>query len=1030
MNGFKVRTNSQKFRYFNNRKLNNNIVDKKYKNKYNNVDEISEYLINISYILNEKYEKYFAFELREENLKKGNKLFNRINLEFSFDLEDDICILIKILDEIKGNEIELINQRKCSKIMEKIIFYCFFLLKYNEKNVKNKDISIQCLEVYNHFFKIILNNFINLALSDYASHFLQTIICVFSFFNKYEDIYIEEINKKNGNYNNISSYFIEICNIIGENLFSLIFDKCGTHVLRSFLYSLGGYLNINISNITFRKSKARKSNSKNELKYIDKSYDNSIFYDYIYKIIEKITEEIVNPKESLIYKNLLYQYIYYDNQKEKEQNGEKYIIESSNQYFICPLLYNTYSVPTLATLFEILKDKNIECDKLICEFFLIEKTKKYYIDKTDENIKCYDESPLKQLLDILIKLDNASIMIEKLLKINNEHIFYVFNVYIIKNINNLICDNIYSNIVLHNYLNFEYITEEMFELLMKNIDIEKIIKNKKYNILKCLFDLSQCYKTNCKFLFNSLIKNLNLDFNNNNKFMWISILCMCNYNELNPLIIDVFNKKENETFNENHVKDNDCDILKNDSSFNNSDKYLNLNNYNFYNYIKIDINGYYILSYILSFPKESYIPLINSFKHFCNFLKNVSENKPNETDIDNYNKFCETFLHKNEPDNNIDNFENTKSSKEVNMNYEKLNNNSQNNNNQNNYNINNNNFNDKHNIHNQKKIKPFLRKNAELRGNILLYFSCDKNLSILCEKIAQTFNLINEKYLRTFILLFKDEYKNIASHYIGAHTIVTFFKLGTNDIKKRILDELIENDLNIYNNYIKNFMKLKEYKKTKTINTNNKKYLKAKKLFEDILISKEKKGIENNQIEKKENKENNNESIDMNTEYIDENSNSESKLINNLKVKKSKKENNFDYFNSEKSVENNVNAEIMGDSNYPKLLDKKKKKDKEKKKKKKKEKVNESKDNSKDDIYKEQIINIKDKDNDNDNDYLNNSCVTLKNKNNDNKRMKNIDEDKEFMNVISDFIQNSKKKKRKRKKEKEKIEEVLKKKKM
>ncbi|CRH00684.1 conserved Plasmodium protein, unknown function [Plasmodium relictum] len=1004
MNGFKARTNNQNFRYFNNKKIKNNFIDKKYnKNICNDVNEISEYLINISYILNEKYEKYFVYELREENLKKGNKLFNKINLEDSYDLEDDISILIKIKDEIKKNENELLNQRKCSKIMEKLIFYCFFLLKYNEKNVVNKDISIQCLEIYNHFFKITLNNFINLATSDYASHFLQTIICVFTFFNKYEEKYLEEINKNNSKYNKISTYFTEVCNIIVENIFTLIFDKCATHVLRSFLYSLGGYLNINISNISFRKSKARKGNSKNELKYIDKSYDNSTFYDYIYKITEKITEEIVNPKVSLNFKNLLYQYIFYDNQKEKEHNDEKYKMESSNQYFICPLLYNTYSVPTLATLFEILKDKNVECDKLIYEFFLIEKTKKYYADKTRKNAKCYDESPLKQLLDILIKLDNSSIMIEKLLKVNNEHIFYVYNVYIIKNINDLICNNAYSNMVLYNYLNFEYITEEMFDLLIKNIEIENIIKNKKYNILKCLFDLSQCYKTNCKFLFNSLIKYLNLDNNNNNKFMWLSILCMCNCNDFHPLVLDIFNNKESKIFNGENTKENYFDNNKIDLNFNSSDKFFNLNNYNFYNYIKIDINGYYILSYILSFPKESIIPLINSFKHFCNFLRIVNQNKPNETDIDNYNKFCEIFLYKNESNTNNDNinsYKNVEFNNEVNINDEKLNNYT----NQNNYNnINNNNFNNQNDLNNQRKIKPFVRKNAEIRGNILLYFSCDKNLSILCEKIAHTFNLINEKYLRNFILLFKNEYKNIASNYIGAHSIVTFFKLGSNDIKKKILDELIENDINIYNNYIKNFMKLKEYKKTKTINTNNKKYLKAKKLFEDILISKEKKGIENNHNEERENETDNNENKDINLENIAEN-----------KTYKTKN-------NSEKNTDNNINADATEVSKFPELLDKKKKKNKEKKKKKKREENNKNENNKKYDIIEHTNINKENNDN------LDNNCIILKSEKNKSEKIKNI-EDKEFMNVISDFIQNSKKKTRKRKKEKEKIEEVLKKK--
>ncbi|CDU19133.1 conserved Plasmodium protein, unknown function [Plasmodium yoelii] len=863
MYGFKARPRNNNFRNFNKNNGHNNKFrhnnNRNRRNNNNNLEEISEYLINISYILNEKYEKYFVYELKEENVKKGYKVFGDINLDDSYNIEDDICILVKIKDEIKYNEKALVRTKKCSKILEKLIYYCFFLLKYNEKNVKNNDISIECIEIYNNFFKMVYSNFDELAVCEYASHFVQTVLCVYIFFNKYEEKYIEDINKKNNDYKKISYYFKEIGNNIIENIFFLIFDKCGTHILRSFLYSLGGYLNINISNITFRKSKVRNSMSKGELKYVNKNYmnDNDVsnlngkgdnttfFFECCKKIIDKIKDEIVNPNESQKFKNILYQYIFYEDIKKGEEinSNDKYLIESQNQYLISPLLYNTYSVPALVILFELFKDKKVECSDLISEIFLIKKTKKYYIDKTCEKNICFEESPLKQLLDLLIKLDSSSIMIENILKINNEHTFYVFNTYILKNINKLICDNPYSCLVIYNYLSFEYITEEMYDLLIKQIDIDIIINKKKFNILKSLFDLSQCYKRNCKFLVNSLLKNLSLiaesansekksftpESINNTKFIWLCILCMCNYNDLSPLVLNIFgnsNPKKQEIEN---------DDIENEEAYN-GDQHDNnnmgtLNNYNFYNHIKIDTNGYYILLHILSFPKESIIPIINSFKHFCNFLKIVYNNKPSNNDINNYNSFLDAFSNNNN-NNNGKNRLSYEEGNHINDNHqhEKIIKNNSGNNYYNNLNGN----------KNENKIKPFIRKNAELRGNILLYFCCDKNLSILCEKIGNTFNLLNEKYLKQFILLFKNEYKNIAINHIGAHVVVTFFKLGNDQIKKSILDSLIENDINMYNNFIKNFMKLKEYKKTKTINTNTKKYLKAKKMFENILISKEK----------------------------------------------------------------------------------------------------------------------------------------------------------------------------------------------
>ncbi|KEG02448.1 conserved Plasmodium protein, unknown function [Plasmodium vinckei vinckei] len=851
MYGFKAKPRNNHFRNFNrnnnghnNKFHNNNNRNRKYSN--NNVEEISEYIINISYILNEKYEKYFVYELKEENIKKGYKVFGDINLDDSYNIEDDICILVKIKDEIKYNEKALVKTVKCSKILEKLIYYCFFLLKYNEKNVKNNDISIECIEIYNNFFKIVYSDFIELAVCKYASHFVQTVLCLYTFFRRYEEKYIEDINKKNNDYKKISYYFKKIGNNIVDNLFFLIFDTCGTHILRSFLYSLGGYLNININNISFRKSKIRNSMSKTELKYVSKNYmkdddvnnindkdDNtSFFFECCRKIIDKIKDEIINPNESQKFKNILYQYIFYENVKNEEEinPNDKYLVESQNQHLICPLLYNTYSVPALVILFELLKDKKVECDDLISEIFLIKKTKKYYIDKYSKKNQHFEESPLKQLLDILIKLDSSSIMIENILKINSEHTFYVFNTYILKNINQLICDNAYSCLVMYNYLSFEYITEEMYDLLIKEIDIDIIIKKKKFNILKCLFDLSQCYQRNCKLLVNSLLKNLGLIFKDGNleqkdfisdpgratKFIWICILCMCNYNDLSPIILNIFE-------NNNHKKEKIEDAnIENEQTYsdnhNDNNNVGTLNNYNFYNHIKIDTNGYYILLNILSFPKESIMPIIHSFKRFCDFLKLVYNNKPSNSDIDNYNSFLEAFSNNN---HNGENGE--KNSRKNSLTYEEGNN------------YYNNSNGNKH----ENKVKPFRRKNVELRGNILLYFCCDKNLSILCEKIGNAFNLLNEKHLKSFILLFKNEYKNIAINHVGAHVIVTFFKIGDDQIKKSILDSLIENDINMYNNFIKNFMKLKEYKKTKTINTNTTKYLKAKKMFENILISKE-----------------------------------------------------------------------------------------------------------------------------------------------------------------------------------------------
>ncbi|CAD2096261.1 conserved Plasmodium protein, unknown function [Plasmodium vinckei lentum] len=853
MYGFKAKPRNNHFRNFNrnnghnNKFRNKNNGNRKYNN--NNVEEISEYIINISYILNEKYEKYFVYELKEENIKKGYKAFGEINLDDSYNIEDDIFILVKIKDEIKYNEKALVQTRKCSKIMEKLIYYCFFLLKYNEKNVKNKDISIECIEIYNNFFKIVYSDFIELAVCRYASHFVQTVLCLYIFFSKYEEKYIEDINKKNNDYKKISYYFKEIGNNIVDNLFFLIFDMCGTHILRSFLYSLGGYLNINISNISFRKSKVRNSMSKMELKYLNKNYMNdddasnindkdgntTFFFECCRKIIDKIKDEIINPNESQKFKNILYQYIFYENVKKGEETdpNDKYLIESQNQHLICPLLYNTYSVPALVILFELLKDKKVECDDLLSEIFLIKKTKKYYIDMHRGKNIHFEESPLKQVLDLLIKLDSSSIMIENILKINSEHTFYVFNTYILKNINQLICDNAYSCLVIYNYLSFEYITEEMYDLLIKQIDIDIIIKKKKFNILKCLFDLSQCYQKNCKLLVNSLLKGLDLvfkpvhleqqnivsDAGRSIKFVWICILCMCNYNDLSPLILNVF---ENNNHKKQKIED---DNIENEQTYsdnhNDNNNVGTLNNYNFYNHIKIDTNGYYILLNILSFPKESIIPIINSFKRFCEFLKIVYNNKPSNSDIDNYNSFLEAFSNNNNGENGEKN--SGKNSGKNSLNYEEGNN------------YYNNSNGNKH----ENKIKPFRRKNVELRGNILLYFCCDKNLSILCEKIGKAFNLLNEKQLKSFILLFKNEYKNIAINHVGAHVVVTFFKTGDDHIKKIILDSLIENDINMYNSFIKNFMRLKEYKKTKTINTNTTKYLKAKKMFENILISKE-----------------------------------------------------------------------------------------------------------------------------------------------------------------------------------------------
>lgn len=894
MNGFRANTNRHKWKYFNKGNGNRNGDKGKFgrkgetykKNEEKNVEEIMDYLINISYILNEKYEKYFVHELKEDNLKKGNKCFGAINLNYSYNVEDDICILIKIKDEIKGSEKELADQRKCSKIMEKLIYYCFFLLKYNEKDEQDvqgaKDggngiMSMQCIEIYNHFLNIICRDYIKLALSSYASHFVQTVICVYSFFKKMEDKYVEELKKRNKGYQPVCIYFKEICTVTTEKIFTLMLHKSGTHVLRSFLYSLGGYLNINISNISFRKSKVRGTSTRSELKYVDKGQSKSgkngggddLFYEYIDIIVQKVTEEIGNPKVSLPMKNLLYQYVFYDHgesingangvKQSAPRNGEnhvdrtkkhigddKYIMESQSQHFIPPLLYHTYAVPALGTLFELLKEKNVECDKLVREIFLIEKTKKYFINKTRENNKCHDESPLKQMLNILIKMDGPSIMIEKLLKMNTEPIFYVFNVYILKNINSLVCDNAYSSLVIFNYLTLENITEEMFDLLMKNVDIDLIIRRKKFNILRRLFDLSQCYQRNCKLLLSALLRWLrvgsavnagsgktdqagNGPANNtvtedspvgatsDGKFLWICILCMRSYQDLHPVIQKVFiEQKKKEPCEEDGKSDS-----------------VNLNNYNFYDYIKVDTNGYYILTHILSFPKESITPVTNSFRQFCNFLKIVNGNVASQEDIDKYNNFFETFGGTHGGSENGDKGNGADfgdrpmgGGKQMEPEHTRTGNN--------------------YPPHkgDGRRVKPFIRKNADLRGNILLYFACDKSLSVLCEKIAHTFNLINEKYLRNFILLFKSEYKRIASHYVGAHTIVTFFKLGTDEVKKKILDSLVEGDINVFNGYIKNFMKLKEYKKTKTISTNSKKYLKAKEMFQDILATEKEKGGE------------------------------------------------------------------------------------------------------------------------------------------------------------------------------------------
>ncbi|KAI4837058.1 hypothetical protein MKS88_003525 [Plasmodium brasilianum] len=1097
MNGFKARTNSKSFRYFNrnkeensgnktfshNNKNGNHNSKKQYKekNRTSSVEEISEYLINISYILNEKYEKYFVYELKEENLKKGNKAFGSINLEYSYYLEDDISILIKIKEEIKNNVEELMNNRKCSKIMEKLIYYCFFLLKYNEKNVKNSDISIQCIKIYNNFFHVIKRNFVYLAISSYASHFVQTVICVFPFFNKYEDIYIEEIKKRNKNYVSISSHFNEICNGTVENMFTLMFDKSGTHVLRSFLYSLGGYLSINISNITFRKSKARKSISKRELKYIDKGCSSSCngsntdsasalsstFYSYIYKIIDRITDEIMNPKETQNFKNLLYQYIFYDIYKgnnnklgKDEKSDEKYSDESKSQYLISPLLYNTYSVPALGTLFELIKDKNVECSNLLSEILVIERTKKYYMSKACENCCGFDICPLKQVLDILIKLDGPSIMVEKLLKINHEHIFYVFNIYIIKNINSLICDNAYSNLVMYNYLNCDYITEEMFDLLIKNVDIDMVIKRRKFNVLKGLFDLAQYYKRNCKLLFNSLIRGFNVggllstvesgvsgsidgivgrgvdsNVNGNNgisgsssgaKFLWICILCMCRYEDLHPCIRNVFKNEKKVEADVGRKKIDKMDDKKGNEiihdNFENDDN-INLNNYNFYNYLKIDIYGYNILSHLLSFPKECIVPLINSFKHFCNFFKIVSNNKPRKEDIERYKKFAHTFSLSNKDDNNNDGYNNDNNGDGYNENNKQyqIGKESKIENCNNTEHVHNgvsgsnswswNNYNDPRkenkcngkmqNEKEKKKGKPFVRRNTELRGNILLYFSCDKILSHLCEKIAHTFNLINEKHLRHFLLLFKNEYKHIATNYIGAHIVVTFFKLGNNNIKKRILDQLVENDINVYNSYIRNFMKLKEYKKNKIINnTCNNKYTKAKKLFEDILIPKEKESIGDYQNKESYVRE------DMKKDQMgDEDSQSDAPASKDVTKNES--------FDLEKEYEDD-GGKIYDQTEVYTLL-----KHKKEKKKRKRGKILSDRSRSKENDLPTLLRR------EHEGDGVEKGVAEMEGKRD---HLDGAEEkDKNFMNVISDFIKNSKNKTRKRKKEREGIEQVLKK---
>ncbi|SBT77482.1 conserved Plasmodium protein, unknown function [Plasmodium ovale] len=995
------------------------------------LEEVCEYLVNISYILNEKYEKYFVYELKEENLKKGNKFFEDINLNFSYTLEEDISILIKIQEEIKDNIKELTNERKFSKIVEKLIFYCFFLLKYNEKNVKNDEISIKCIEIYNLFFFTFIPHFIDLANGSYSSHVVQTALCVFCYFNKYEEKYIEEIKKKNNNYESLFTCFTEICNIVVENIFSLLFHKSGTHVLRSFLYGLGGYLNINVSHISFRKSKSRNSISKKELKYIDKSYHskriNNLFHQYIGQITKSISEEIAHPTVSLKFKNLLYQYIFYDSEEGGDRGGDRgdgrggdrgdiYMAESRNQHFICPLLYNTYSVPALGVLCDVLKSNNVKCDDMLSEIFLIERTKRYYIYKTRDNCVCFEECPLKQLLDTLIKLDTSSIIIEKLLKMKSEHIFYVFNVYILKNINRLICDNAYSNLVMYNYLTLEYITEEMFDLIMKKVNINMIIQRQKFNVLKCLFDLSQCYKTNCKFLLGALLRNLGIDGGRSNndddnttgdriKFMWVCILCMCRYDDLHPIVRDSFREAkmkmvgvdvEGEQMVDVDVEgeqmvdvdmegeqmvdvDMEGEQMVENKNGNvelnrNNDTHPNLNNYNFYNYMKIDSYGHSILSHILSFPKESKIPVTNSFKHFCNFLKIVCTNKPSHRDMENYKKFLSFFSnHRKNAENgengedagNVDGkVEDAENAGNVEDAYTRIEQNS---------------IAKAHKASEvegncgdtvkdtrktDKKTKPFVRKNIELRRNILLYFCCDKNLSLLCEKIVYTFNIINEKYLKQFILLFKNEYKNIASNPVGAHTIITFFKLSSHDVKKKILNSLIECNINIYNNYLQNFMKLKLYKKTMTLNMNSKKYLKAKKLFEDILLSNEEK----------------NDTSVYDSQQVEE----------------------------DPQGGQVVSGEASGGSLVKGVLqEREKKKEKKEKKKEKKEKKEKA----------EKVENAE-------------KAEKKQEKSEDRtsvERATDAQKDDEFMNVISDFIKNSKRKKRKRKEEKERIEKVLKK---
>ncbi|SBT37354.1 hypothetical protein, conserved [Plasmodium ovale wallikeri] len=895
------------------------------------LEEVCEYLVNISYILNEKYEKYFVYELKEENLKKGNKFFEDINLNFSYTLEEDISILIKIQEEIKDNIKELTNERKFSKIVEKLIFYCFFLLKYNEKNVKNDEISIKCIEIYNLFFFTFIPHFIDLANGSYSSHVVQTALCVFCYFNKYEEKYIEEIKKKNNNYESLFTCFTEICNIVVENIFSLLFHKSGTHVLRSFLYGLGGYLNINVSHISFRKSKSRNSISKKELKYIDKSYHskriNNLFHQYIGQITKSISEEIAHPTVSLKFKNLLYQYIFYDSEEGGDRGGDRgdgrggdrgdiYMAESRNQHFICPLLYNTYSVPALGVLCDVLKSNNVKCDDMLSEIFLIERTKRYYIYKTRDNCVCFEECPLKQLLDTLIKLDTSSIIIEKLLKMKSEHIFYVFNVYILKNINRLICDNAYSNLVMYNYLTLEYITEEMFDLIMKKVNINMIIQRQKFNVLKCLFDLSQCYKTNCKFLLGALLRNLGIDGGRSNndddnttgdriKFMWVCILCMCRYDDLHPIVRDSFREAkmkmvgvdvEGEQMVDVDVEgeqmvdvdmegeqmvdvdmegeqmvdvDMEGEQMVENKNGNvelnrNNDTHPNLNNYNFYNYMKIDSYGHSILSHILSFPKESKIPVTNSFKHFCNFLKIVCTNKPSHRDMENYKKFLSFFSNHRK---NAENGENGEDAGNV-----------------------------------DGKVE-----DAENAGNV------------------------------------EDAYTRIEQNSIAkAHK--------ASEVEGNCGDT--------------NFMKLKLYKKTMTLNMNSKKYLKAKKLFEDILLSNEEK----------------NDTSVYDSQQVEE----------------------------DPQGGQVVSGEASGGSLVKGVLqEREKKKEKKEKKKEKKEKKEKA----------EKVENAE-------------KAEKKQEKSEDRtsvERATDAQKDDEFMNVISDFIKNSKRKKRKRKEEKERIEKVLKK---